>query len=85
MEETVIRKILKSEFAQVSAIVVVIWFFMMNVILPIANIESQVANIQATLVEMKSTNANFDARITSNSNAIIILQQEINSVLGIKK
>lgn len=74
---SVIKKVLNNEYAQVMGIIGCCWFFVMNVILPIANIDSQLASIQITLADTKITNISLDARITQNSNDIIKLQQQI--------
>jgi hypothetical protein len=77
--DSTIRKILNNEIAQIISICVALWFFVVNVILPIAEIRSQLSNIQVTLSDMKATNSGFDTRITSNSNNILVLQQEFNN------
>lgn len=73
--DSTIRKLLNNEFTQITGICVVIWFFVVNVILPIANIEAQLSSIQLTLSDIKVTNANMDSRITTNSNDILVLKQ----------
>jgi len=77
--DSTIRKILSNELTQIAGICMALWFFVVNVILPINNIESQLASIQLTLTDIKTTNANMDARITANSNDILVLKQQLNN------
>lgn len=76
-QENAIKKVLKNEYAQIISIVAVIWFFVTNVIIPINNIQTTQLTIQVTLSEIKTTIADFNARITANSNAILVLQSKI--------
>lgn len=77
MEETIIRKVLKNEFTQVIGIAVGVWFFVTTVILPIANIQFSLTNIQNTLADFKSTSTNLDSRITQNSDDLITLKERL--------
>lgn len=76
--DSTVRKILDNEFAQIGGICVAIWFFVVNVILPISNIEAQLSNIQVTLADIKTTNSNLDTRITTNANSILVLKQQFS-------
>lgn len=79
-EENIVRKVLNNEFTQITGIVIAVWFFVTNVILPITNIQSSLASIQLTLADIKTINSNFDARITQNSNDIIRLQGQFGNL-----
>lgn len=76
-QESKIRKVLSNEFTQIAGIGAGIWFFVTNVILPISNIQSSLANIQLILADIKTQNAGFDARITSNSDDLITLKERL--------
>lgn len=79
-EENIVRKVLNNEFAQMAGIVIALWFFVTNVILPITNIQSSLASIQLTLADIKTINSNFDTRITQNANDIIRLQGQLTNL-----
>jgi len=76
--DSTIRKILSNEFTQVAGICAALWFFVQNVIIPINNIQSSLMVIQVTLADIKMTNQSFDNRITTNSNDILVLKEEMN-------
>lgn len=78
MEEiTLVKKILNNEFAQISGIAIAIWFFVVNVILPITNIQAQLSEIQLTLADIKSTNTTLEAKVNQNSSDILVIKSQI--------
>lgn len=76
-QESAIRKILKNEFAQIGAILGVVWFAITNFVIPMNNIQLKLSDIQVTLTDIKSINSSLDARITQNSNDIIKLKERM--------
>lgn len=77
LEETMIRKVLKNEIVQMLGMATSIWFFVTTVILPINKIQFSLAEIQLSLAELKANGVNFDARITSNTNDIIVFKERL--------
>lgn len=76
--ETIIQKVLHNDYAQVVSIVVVVWYCFNSVILPIANTNFQLAEIKSTLEDIKTINGNFDARITTNANDILVIKEKLS-------
>lgn len=71
-EENIVRKVLKNEITWIISIATFIIAFFTQVIIPINTIQLQLVSIQSDITTIKG----YDARITQNSNDIIVLKEQ---------
>jgi hypothetical protein len=76
-EENVIRSVLKNEITWLILISSSIFTLVYKVIIPINNTQLEVTQLSQQVASLQS----YDSRITNNTDNIIVLQQQIKSVL----
>ncbi len=72
-EQNLFQKFFRSELTWLGMIVLTLWGFVSQVILPLQKIQLELDNVQSAVNQVQS----YDARITQNSNDIIQLKDEI--------
>jgi hypothetical protein len=76
-EENVIRKVLKNEITWIFFIGSFIVAFFTQVVIPINNMQIQLATIQNQIVDYGNQNRDINDRITKNSNDLIRLKEKL--------
>lgn len=76
-QENILRKILRDEITWLVFFLTAVYAFISQIIIPMNTIQIQLAALSIQLQEIKSYNASNDARITQNSNDILVLKQLI--------
>lgn len=79
-EENLIRAVLKNEVTWLILIVSSIFTIVYKVIIPLNNAQIELVQLGEQIASLQS----YDSRITSNTDNIIVLQQQVQSLLNKK-
>lgn len=74
-EEGAVKKVLKNEYAQVAAIIVVVWSFVTTVILPLQKLQFQVDQIQLAISNFTDANKQISAEHEDLKMRVMVLER----------